>query len=476
MVAVIKHGHSIRNVITYNENKVRAGVAECIHAVNYPKDLKHLTFANKLTRLTKQAALNKDVTSNSVHFSLNFDPSENLSKETLIQIADTYMRKLGMDDLPYVVYQHHDAAHPHIHIATVKVRANGDRVNMDWMGKNQSSQAREEIENEFGLIKAKGHGDGSEYEVEPVNVQKALYGRIQTKRAITIVLEEVIGKYKFTSLSELNSILSRYNVYADKGSQNSRVFKNGGLMYRMLDDQGNRVGVPIKASSFFNEPTLKELEKKFGPNEIERLGDMKPLKNHIDRYFVGNGSKSLEGLQQSLLKEKIAMVFNKNKQGGISGVSYVDHGKKSVFKGSDLGKAYGLNGIKNRFTVPMPEQELTKKEIRAKESLSPSTQSPTTLTSTQKKERYTNKKTPAPKGHVKTPHQKPQRRTYSPNDFDKSLFKVPYMPRGNPAIFANYKANGWIDIWLSPTNTGENMAYEFTMTGYKKKKKKKHST
>jgi hypothetical protein len=476
MVAVIKHGKSIRNVITYNENKVRLGVAECIHAVNYPKDLEHLSFDNKLTRLTKQAALNKRVTSNSVHFSLNFDPSENLSKEKLIAIADTYMRKLGMDDLPYVVYQHHDAAHPHIHIATVKVRANGKRVNMDWMGKNQSSQAREEIEIEFGLVKAKGRGDGSEYEVAPVNVQKALYGRIQTKRAITIVLEEVIGKYKFTSLSELNSVLSRYNVYADKGSEDSRVGKNGGLLYRMLDDQGNRVGVPIKASSFFNEPTLKNLEKKFGRNEVKRVGDIKPLKNQIDRYFLGGGEKSLEGLQESLLKEKIAMVFNKNKQGGISGVSYVDHERKSVFKGSDLGKAYGLNGIKNRFTVPMPEQELTKKEIKAKESLSSPAQRTSSPANVNKKGRYSSKKTAAPKGLAKTPYQKSKKRVYPPNNFDKSLFKAPYKPSRNPAIFAAYKANGWVDIWLSPTDSGENMPYELTSRGYKKKKKKKQST
>jgi type IV secretory pathway VirD2 relaxase len=109
---------------------MKEDVAQCIAAVNYPKDVSQLTLSNKLNRLLNQAALNENVTRNSVHISLNFDPTENLSHARLNGIADAYMDKIGFGKQPYLVYQHQDAGHPHIHIVTIKVRSDGSRIDM----------------------------------------------------------------------------------------------------------------------------------------------------------------------------------------------------------------------------------------------------------------------------------------------------------------------------------------------------------
>jgi len=45
MVAVIKTGSSLRRIFNYNELKVKAVVARCIMAFNYPKDLEPLTIS-----------------------------------------------------------------------------------------------------------------------------------------------------------------------------------------------------------------------------------------------------------------------------------------------------------------------------------------------------------------------------------------------------------------------------------------------
>src|SRR4051794_13291130 len=128
MVAVIKTGHSIHRILNYNEQKVKEGVAECIVAVNYPKDEEDLSFTNKLNRLQNQTALNENVSRKSVNISLNFHPSERLRKERLQEISEAYMKKIGFGEQPYLVYQHHDATHPHIHIVSIKVRADGSRI------------------------------------------------------------------------------------------------------------------------------------------------------------------------------------------------------------------------------------------------------------------------------------------------------------------------------------------------------------
>lgn len=153
MVAIIKTGSSVYNVFNYNENKVKQGIAECIAEGNYPVDLEQMNVSMRLNRLLKQNALNDNVKRNSVHISLNFDPSEiALSKEKLIAIAHTYMEKIGFAEQPYLVYQHHDAAHPHIHLVSIKVKPDGSRIDMHNIGRNQSETARKEIEKSFGLV------------------------------------------------------------------------------------------------------------------------------------------------------------------------------------------------------------------------------------------------------------------------------------------------------------------------------------
>lgn len=64
------------------------------------------------------------------------------------------MDKIGFGSQPYPVYQHQDAAHPHLHIVTTNIQENGHRIRTHNIGKNQSETARNEIEVQFGLIKA----------------------------------------------------------------------------------------------------------------------------------------------------------------------------------------------------------------------------------------------------------------------------------------------------------------------------------
>lgn len=270
MVAVIKTGHSLLRLLNYNENKVKEGVALCIGAENYPIDHVRLSFDQKLARLQNQAALNENVTRNSVHISLNFDPSENLSEERLREIADAYMKGIGFDDLPYLMYQHFDAGHPHIHLVSVKVRADGRRVETQNIGQNQSEKVRKELEVRYGLVKAEDSQKQQVYRLKPLSAQKVAYGRTETRRAIGNVLKTVLPRYKYASLPELNAVLQLYNVMADRGGENSRIFQHRGLVYRVLDEQGNKLGVPVKASDFYNKPGLKFLEAKFTANDAAK--------------------------------------------------------------------------------------------------------------------------------------------------------------------------------------------------------------
>jgi hypothetical protein len=302
----------------------------------------------KINYLLKRMELNENVKRNSVHISLNFDPSEkNLSREKLLEIATVYMQKLGFGEQPYLVYQHHDAGHPHLHLVTTNIEADGKRINLHHLGIRKSEPARKEIEKMFGLVAAEHHLRLQPFQLKPVDVRKIQYGRTETKRAITNVLDAALHKYHYTSLPELNAILRQYNILADRGSENSKIFRGGGLVYRVLNGDGKPVGVPIKASDFYNKPTLKILEEKYSLNDTKRQPFKARVKNEIDKAFVGK-KPGLGELMKQLEKKGIHVALRQNDAGLIYGITYVDHQTKCVFNGSALGKQYSAKAIQER--------------------------------------------------------------------------------------------------------------------------------
>ncbi|MBK0368257.1 relaxase/mobilization nuclease domain-containing protein [Flavobacterium agrisoli] len=355
MVAVIKTGSSVRRIFTYNENKVEEGKAQCIGAVNYPMETHLLTSQMKLSRLLNQSAQNEHVKHNSVHVSLNFDTSEaNLTNEKLLRIASSYMNKIGFAQQPYLVYRHYDAGHPHIHLVSIKIRSDGSRIDMHNIGRNQSETARKEIEKNFGLVRAEDSQTKKEQTLKPMVLSKINYGTSESKKAVQAVLNYVLPNYKYKSLSELNAVLLQYSLAADRGDEESRIFKNKGLVYRMLDQEEKPIGVPLKASSFYNKPTLAFLEKRFEVNKKVPASLKNRIKNAVDLIFLKK-KVSLLKLSTELQKEGIHLVLRRSSEGQIYGITYVDHQSKSVFNGSDLGKQYSAKAIQDRCNLSSNE-------------------------------------------------------------------------------------------------------------------------
>jgi hypothetical protein len=263
----------------------------------------------------------------------------------MVEIADTYMEKLGFGRQPYLVYQHYDAGHPHCHIVTNNIQRDGKRIDLHLLGIRKSEPARKEIEEMFGLVKAEGRKQKEQFSLNPIDVGRVQYGKAESRKAINSVLNKVLFDYKYSSLPELNAVLNLYNVHADRGTEESRVFKNKGLLYKILDQNSKPIGVPIKASEFYSRPTLKFLEGKFKSNEAEKESCKKYVKNAVKLAFLRESIFSPEKLSKILEAESIHMILRKSNEGQLYGITYVDHKTRSVFNGSSLGKEYSAKGI-----------------------------------------------------------------------------------------------------------------------------------
>jgi hypothetical protein len=160
-------------------------------------------------------------------------------------------------------------------------------------------------------------------------------------------VNEVVRAYKFTSIPELNAVLNQYNITADRGSKDSRMYEKNGLVYWVLDAKGNKIGVPIKASSIYGKPTLKTLEDRFRLNEVLRKPLKDQVKSKVDKALVTPVSKA--AFQKMLKENGIQVIFRQNDEGRLYGVTFVDHLSKAVFNGSDLGKSYSAASLINWF-------------------------------------------------------------------------------------------------------------------------------
>lgn len=336
-------------MLHYNENKVIAGEAKLIVASGFAGDIEKMSFQNKLQRFNHLTMLKPNVKTNAMHISLNFDSSEKLSVDTLQQIAATYMDKIGFGDQPFLVYRHDDSAHLHVHIVSTNITAAAQRMDLHDIGRKLSEPARKAIEQEFDLIKAESKKFKQEPGIKLADPEKVKYGYLPTKRAISNVITAVTRDYKFTSLAELNAILKVFNVIATRGEERTQMFEKKGLMYSILDAKGNAIGVPIKSSAFYSKPTLRNLEKKFERNEEKRKPYKDELKQSIDKILNKYNQFTKATFQAELKMNNIGLVLRQNEQGFIYGTTFIDHRTKSVFNGSDLGKAYSAKALTERF-------------------------------------------------------------------------------------------------------------------------------
>ena len=352
MVARINSGKSIRVSLHYNEHKVKEQQAELLCGFNLLMNAEQMNFQEKLATFQKFISLNERTITNTLHVSLNFDPTENLDKEQLVLIAGDYMKGIGFENQPCLIYQHFDTNHPHIHIVSTNIQKDGTRISMHNLGRNQSEGVRKAIEIKYCLVQAESRKQEDKLlKLKPVNALRINPGKRATKAAISNILAVVVPQYKYSSLAELNAILKLYNVMADRCGVDTEVYKHNGLLFRVIDEKGNKISVPIKASLFYMKPTLKNLEIRFAENEKLKQVHAKRLRAAIEFALVRKSAGGMTPLINQLKKESITVVLRQNTEGFNYGITFIDHRTKCVFNGSDLGKAYSIKMIMERTAV-----------------------------------------------------------------------------------------------------------------------------
>jgi hypothetical protein len=243
------------------------------------------------------------------------------------------MERIGFGDQPYLVYEHRDAHHPHLHIVTTTIKPNGRAIGLYGIGKFKSNPARIQIEKDYGLVVAGGRKAFEQELIPGASIEKARYSEKGTCAEIARVVAAVRSTYKLSSIQELNAVLRQFGVQADGGNAGTKLHEHKGLLFSLLDTQGKKTGVPIKASRLPGKPTLNNLQKQFAAGKKGREFFRHRVTGAVTAALAKKHCTSFDSFRSLLKPYGIVPVLSVV---GGNTILYLDNNKRCVFDARDL--------------------------------------------------------------------------------------------------------------------------------------------
>lgn len=337
MIAKISSTENLGGALGYNFKKVQHNEAAVLCVNELRKGFDGTFQMDKVLADMQKAIPEQCRTKKTVfHCSLNPHPDEKLSDERLTQIAKEYMEALGYGKQPYIVFKHNDIAREHIHIVSLRVDFNGNKINDRYEGR-RSKKITDALEKKYNLIPSSKVSEKTTTETPKVNV---VQGNIKEQVANTV--RSAMKHYTFCSLGELNAVLRKYNLAVEEVKTEYRGKRYDGLVYVPTNDKGNKVSTPIHASDIGRGVGYAAVQNKMLKSKLE----IKPLIPTVRRKVLEamrTSPETEEKLRQKLEEQGLRVVIRKNENGRIYGITFIDDERGIALNGSRLGKGYAAN-------------------------------------------------------------------------------------------------------------------------------------
>lgn len=371
MVAKISKGSSLHGALSYNEEKVKAGEAKvlCSNRVMLNRDgSSNMYLTNQSFAPYLHANLNTEKPV--LHISINPHPDDEVSDNMYSEIAQIYMQKMGFGDQPYIVYKHEDLDRRHIHIVTVNVDETGKKID-DSNNFYLSKKTTRELEKTYNLHTAEKKKQ-TEGLLQPKQVD---YLSGYLKKQISNTTKALIKSYRFQSVNEYRALLSLFGLTVEevKGELKGKAYN--GLVYSAIDNKGEKVGNPIKASAIGKSVGYDALQSRFEYSK-RYMKDNKILES--PRLIVSSAIDNYSNKQDfmhDLSKNGMNVIFRENAEGRIYGATFIDNQNKFVFNGSKMGKEFSANIFNELFKNDTHTQNQFEKSVNNNSIKEPNQQS-----------------------------------------------------------------------------------------------------
>lgn len=339
MVAKIYLGNSLYGALRYNGEKInkedgRVLATNKIFNDGSGKINIHRVFEDFKSRMPSHITTEKPM----MHISLNPHPDDRLSEDQYTQLAREYMEKMGFGEMPYIIVKHQDIERHHIHIVALRVKPDGTPIS-DQNNFYHSKDICRELEKKYGLKQVERQ------RITPDMPILKLDPNGDIKRQVANIVKMVGMRWKFQSIGEFNAILSLYNIRCEQtdGIVNGREYH--GLVYFALDDNGNTIAQPFKASRLGKFASRTAIDNRF--ERAKDKVDIRPTKKNVADAMVSAVGK--DDFIAKLKEKGIDLIIRYTSEGRIYGATFIDHNTMTVLNGSRLGKEFSANVFERWF-------------------------------------------------------------------------------------------------------------------------------
>ena len=335
MIAKISSSNSLATTLGYNFKKVEKHEASVLLVQGLFQDRngrysRAQVLADMLRTIPERCRTKKAV----FHCSLNPHPDEKLSDEALSRIAREYMEALGYGAQPYIVFRHNDIPRAHIHIVSLRVDSDGQKIN-DRFERRRSKRITDALEAKFGLLPSR------KKKVVSAQPSAVDINAGDIKRQVAAAVQYVLGRYAFQSVGEMNLLLTRFHVTAEEVKTERKGRPFDGIVYAATDTDGHKICTPIKASEIGRQVSYAALRRHFEQSKSvvrERAGAIRRAIADVMQT-----SPDRAEFIDRMRGHGIETVTRINAVGRLYGITFIDDANGIAVNGSRLGKGFAAN-------------------------------------------------------------------------------------------------------------------------------------
>ena len=335
MIAKISSSNSLATTLGYNFKKVEKHEASVLLVQGLFQDRngrysRAQVLADMLRTIPERCRTKKAV----FHCSLNPHPDEKLSDEALSRIAREYMEALGYGAQPYIVFRHNDIPRAHIHIVSLRVDSDGQKIN-DRFERRRSKRITDALEAKFGLLPSR------KKKVVSAQPSAVDINAGDIKRQVAAAVQYVLGRYAFQSVGEMNLLLTRFHVTAEEVKTERKGRPFDGIVYAATDADGHKICTPIKASEIGRQVSYAALRRHFEQSKSvvrERAGAIRRAIADVMQT-----SPDRAEFIDRMRGHGIETVTRINAAGRLYGITFIDDANGIAVNGSRLGKGFAAN-------------------------------------------------------------------------------------------------------------------------------------
>lgn len=240
-------GKGFRGALRYNLEKVEKKMAEVLDHSFVSVSEKSIMKEVRMIRMQRP-----NLQKYFYHTSINFPPHEDLSNEKMKQIAHDYLKRNGFGQHQFIMFRHHDADHPHLHILVNRIGYDGT-VLSDSNDFARSEKVLRELEKKYNLTEVISSREAKERAMTKDELE--MMKRTNTpsqKMQLQVLIKSVLQSGRKLTCTEFIAALESKGIRVQFNQASTGYVSGISYSYKGLVSTGAKLGNDFKWTSIKN--------------------------------------------------------------------------------------------------------------------------------------------------------------------------------------------------------------------------------